>query len=143
MVAQEILAALRDVPPTNGSLRKPAMFILRGLPGSGKSTLADEIERLCYYDFGLSCGVCSADHAFMAGGQYFWNRQELGRAHMTCEAVCREFIRLETDVIVVDNSNIRTEDYKKYFELGYKLFYEPVIVEFVVKDEDEALEKGD
>ena len=56
------------------------MVIMRGVSGCGKSTivkhLMSELDTKC---------VCSADHYFMKGGVYSFDRSQLKYAHEDCQ----------------------------------------------------------
>ena len=120
------------------------MFLMRGLPGSGKSTLVNLLERI----YSGSVAVCSADHYFLdSHGVYNFNRDKIGEAHRVCqqhaEEACRlnrtiltkaslivlVFCRNTTLAVIIDNTNIRADECRPYFQKASQYGYVVIIVE--------------
>ena len=114
------------------------LVILRGMPGSGKSTLAWTVESACR-SAGITCQVCSADDHFTDQlGVYRWNRDELSDAHRYCETAFERAIRTAVPVVVIDNTNLDVDDYARYTRMARQLYYNIVVVEFVLRCLDDA-----
>ena len=118
--------------------RRFFVFVLRGLPGSGKSSLCEDIQQFCR-SLGLSFDQCSADRWFERGGVYDWNDAELHEAHEYCQAKFLFKVRNRTNVIVVDNTNLRRQDYSYYLDVARETRqYETIIIELDVLSEQGA-----
>lgn len=78
--------------------------ILRGIPGSGKTTLAREMGEL----------TVSADDYFMVDGVYCFNPREIHLAHQACWRRFYSEATSDTEVIVVDNTNITAAEIAPY-----------------------------
>ena len=113
------------------------VIVLRGLPGSGKSTLAGQIDYYCSFN-GIDCEICSADRWYTHGGRYNWLREELHEAHVYCRGKALLMMWLAIQVVVIDNTNLRTRDYTEYLEMAEHFWYDFDIVEFTVDNEQEA-----
>lgn len=93
------------------------VVILRGLPGSGKSTWASKQP---------GAVICSADDYFiMPDGQYLFNRGLIGKAHEDCHRKFTLAIGQRRPLIIVDNTNVTTREYRRYAlaagSLGYDI----------------------
>lgn len=96
------------------------VFILRGIPGNGKSKLADT---LC--ENYKSSVICCADDYFtnFETGDYNWDAEKIGSAHLWCKNLFKENLEDQTDIIVVANTNIRQRDVKIYRNLALEYNY--------------------
>lgn len=93
------------------------LYILRGLPGSGKSTYTKENLK--------DAIVCSADDYFTRpDGFYDWNPKLLKNAHDWCFMKASSSMNAEIEKVVIDNTNIKKSQYKKYTEEAKKFGYE-------------------
>lgn len=101
---------------------KKIVYILRAVPGSGKSTVAENLTS----DRNKSSIVCSADDYFMVDGEYKWDKNRLNSAHNWCRYLFEENLKDETEIIVLDNTNIRNKEVSEYrdlaIEYGYRVF---------------------
>lgn len=101
------------------------LFLLRGLPGSGKSFIAEQLHSTY-----PRASVCSTDDYFSRDGIYHWQPNLLPQAHQSCRdrtfSACRNN---RTNVIVVDNTNIRLEEMDPYIRLANDTGYAVVIIE--------------
>lgn len=88
-----------------------------GIPGSGKSTLCKRLVT-AYINKGFSVEVCSADNYFMKNGTYQFNVNQLGLAHKMCQGLFRGALERTTDIVIVDNTNIRPQDRKYYYKIA-------------------------
>jgi len=101
------------------------VIVLQGIPGSGKSTLAaklvEEAQRA-----GHSTAVVSADHYFvkLGNGTFRFMPERLGEAHGECFRNFLGAVVEDTNLIIVDNCNVRAVDCAAYVAaanaFGYK-----------------------
>jgi predicted kinase len=98
--------------------------ILRGISGAGKSTYTRE-------NF-PNATVCSADNFFMQNGVYNWDASKLGRAHDWCLNTFNEALRRNDSSIVVDNTNTKLREFKRYRDEALMYGYEVNVVRLVV-----------
>jgi predicted kinase len=85
----------------------------------------------------------SADEFFMHGGRYEFDRSKLANAHGACRRAFRAAIERGDPVIVVDNTNIRHEEYAEYVKIAKEAGYD-VIIDVVETDlSSEELAKRD
>lgn len=94
------------------------VYILRGIPGCGKSTLADTLLKLSIRSIN-----CCADDYFMVDGEYKFNIDKIGQAHLQCQNKFENALLDEIDIIVVSNTSTRERDVnwyrKRAIESGY------------------------
>lgn len=96
-------------------------IILRGIQGSGKSTFIKNYLK--------DINICSADNFFMSNGTYLFDFNLLHLAHKKCFEDFQNYIINSQDV-VVDNTNITSSSYKKYIDLAKQYDYNIIIIEF-------------
>lgn len=95
-----------------------------GLPGSGKSTRAAQLA----LELGNTT-ICSADSFFInTEGEYVFNRDKLGSAHMQCQRMAEVALAAGHNVII-DNTNVRQRDRSIYVDLGNRF---NIAVEYAV-----------
>lgn len=101
------------------------VYVLRAVPGSGKSTVADALAESAS-KAGLSSDVCCADDFFMHDGEYRFDAEKIGNAHLWCQNKFAENIADGTDVIIVANTSTRSRDVNTYrkpaVDAGYTVF---------------------
>jgi len=86
-------------------------ILMRGYPGCGKSTRAKELSD----EFG-NCSIVSADNYWIdSNGFYKFDVSKLKLAHEYCYNEFKKAIAAGRNVIV-DNTNLKFEDCKKYFD---------------------------
>lgn len=100
------------------------VFIMRGVSGSGKSTIARAIQKVY-----PSAVLCSADDYFMREGEYHFSADDLGSAHKYCQRLAEEAVRKDSNVIIIDNTNVKRWEMKFYMDLARQHLYRTVIVE--------------
>lgn len=100
------------------------MFIMRGVPGSGKSTIARALQQVY-----PSAVICSADNYFMKENEYNYRADDLGSAHKFCQEKAVEAVKNDTNVIVIDNTNVKRWEMKFYLDLARQQLYRVVFVQ--------------
>ncbi|KAL5005692.1 hypothetical protein ScPMuIL_016850 [Solemya velum] len=101
------------------------MFIMRGVPGSGKSTIVRDLVKK-YPD----AVVCSADHYMHSenDNEYKFDANNLREVHEKCQQKAQSSCEIYCPVIVIDNTNIRRWEMKKYLELARSYNYIVIMV---------------
>lgn len=102
------------------------MYIMRGVPGSGKSTIAQSIKQ--QYPAGKAVICCADDFRYNESGQYVWSRDTLRESHSLCENKADVNCRNGTNVIIIDNTNIKKRDMMKYFQIAHSYAYIVTVV---------------
>jgi predicted kinase len=102
------------------------VIVLAGIPGSGKSTLCKRLVN-DYVSKGFSVEVCSADDFFMKSGTYQFDFKLLGSAHKMCQGLFKGALERNTDIVIVDNTNVRSQDRKFYCKLAESYSYTTVL----------------
>jgi predicted kinase len=119
------------------------LYIMRGLPGSGKSTKVKEIikerkerkEKLNKesIDFkeSIDYTICSADDFFVdkKTGKYNFVHSKLPQAHSDCYSKAHSAVFDKIPIVIIDNTNVKQEHFKKYFELAKSWGYSPRIID--------------
>jgi len=111
------------------------VVIMRGIPGSGKSTFVQKLQRI-FPDL----VICSSDLFFELQGSYQFNRTQLGAAHDFCHQAFRTAIVNGANHIVVDNTSIRSRDYRDYITIGSEAGYRVQVVDMLVGGYKNVLE---
>lgn len=111
------------------------LILMQGIPGSGKSTVA----RALYEGNPANTIILSTD-AFW-GEDYNFKPELLGRAHLWNEDRAAAAFRNGTDVIIIDNTNIRRKAVKYYMSLAADYGYNVQVVR-VTCDIDLAIARG-
>lgn len=95
------------------------LIIMRGLPGSGKSTKAREL-------FGEDIDIFSTDDFFVnpETGEYEFDAKLLGRNHGLNVKRTEEAMQNGVTPVIVDNTNTRLYEMKKYVQLAQKYGYD-------------------
>ena len=109
------------------------LILCRGVPGSGKSFEANRIHQEAL-DTGLTSIICSTDSYFMTPDEfgvvaYRFDREKLyGNHKMNQRKSCDEMHK-ETNIVIIDNTNVNSKDIEFYVESGYLYGYEIECVE--------------
>jgi T4 RnlA family RNA ligase len=109
------------------------VIILRGIVGSGKSSLAKLISSM------ESSIICSADDYFVEDGEYKFDKNKLESAHGNCFELFCNSIDKEISTIIVDNTNSKLSEYKKYIDVANLRGYLPIVLEIYCKDRNQAV----
>lgn len=115
---------------------KKYCYVLRGIPGSGKSTRAKEIKDSHEVD-GKQVVTCSADDYFMQpidgdpnkGWVYKYDSSKIAHAHYECRRKASHAMRDGVDVVIIDNTNVRSREMYPYVEMAVIYGYEVELVE--------------
>jgi len=102
------------------------LIIMRGIPGSGKTTKANELMKAS-----PDSVRCSADDfpGYYLNGSYKWSAEACSSAHSYCKSKFKYYLSLETNLIIIDNTNILKRDYKFYKDEAIKNGYKVEICE--------------
>lgn len=97
-------------------------YILRAISGAGKSTLAEYLV-----SGSKSSVICSADDFLTdENGNYNWDQDTVGIAHVWCKNLFKENLEDNTEIIVISNTNVTNKDVNYYrkraIEYGYLVF---------------------
>ncbi len=107
------------------------VIIMKSVAGGGKSTLAKKLTANEPNHI-----ICSADDYHYFGleqtpSNYKFDFNNLHMAHKTCQRKFVEALNNNVSLIVVDNTNIKSRDYKFYFltavEYGYEVEFHTII----------------
>lgn len=109
------------------------VIILRGITGSGKSSLAKLMSLT------ESSTICSADNYFVKDGEYKFNKEQLDYAHRACFGFFCNALDKKINTIIVDNTNSKLLEYKKYVDLAKLRGYVPIVLEIYCKDRNQAV----
>lgn len=94
-------------------MKKPTLFIVRGLPGSGKSTLAKHLTKSIHTHAGTRCHHVEADQFFMSGygpdDPYDFDQRFLGAAHDECYGRTMRYLRRGDSVCVANTFSTQRE----------------------------------
>lgn len=92
---------------------RKVLCLMRGIPGSGKSFFA---KQLCETPKGDTSAIYSTDDFWQTSSGYLFNPHRLGEAH----AWNKDRVRKDTksDIIIVDNTNIRLKEILPYLEIA-------------------------
>ncbi|XP_018026524.1 uncharacterized protein LOC108681948 [Hyalella azteca] len=118
---------IKDQNTIDYVLKSKIAVIMRGLSGSGKSTLASKLLEI-YGDYAIEC---SADFFFnQPDGSYAFDPTLLKEAHNFCyETAKHEMSVVHRPLVIINNTNIKLWEYKKYTNLAKDYCYTVIIME--------------
>lgn len=96
------------------------VIVMSGLPGSGKNYWIEKNHP--------SAAVVSADDYFMKEGIYQFDAEKLGEAHSFCIRRFIELTRIVYPTIMVNNTNLTSEEIAPYYAIGKAYGYEVELV---------------
>ena len=111
--------------------------IMRGLPGSGKSTRATKAAEEARARGELTV-VVGADHYFTRpDGSYEFRGNKLTEAHRECFSKFVDALFNHTHLVIVDNTNIKLDEFDLYLKVALLAGYAVEIDEVKPKDGNE------
>jgi len=110
-------------------------IIMRGVPGSGKSTIATWFEQ-------MGAIVCSTDNYHIVNGEYKFNAEKLGEFHRKNLEYFTEHVQKGTQMVIVDNTNVKRKDYLSYVEEARDNGYEVHAITFVPQDIEKCIKRN-
>ncbi|NDB84359.1 MAG: hypothetical protein EB127_16880 [Alphaproteobacteria bacterium] len=121
---------------------KGLVVCMRAVPGSGKSTFAKKMEKK-FKSEGKSAVIVSADKFFerLGGGEYKFDPKKLPQAHKECFDEFINALENNTDLVIVDNTNLAPWESAKYKEAADKYGYD-FVVKQIEADISEAAKRN-
>ena len=101
-------------------LTMPTVFVLRGLPGTGKTTIAELLSAK------LDAVVISSDNYWSESNPF--DTKKVNDSYKWSFERYKEYIKVKTPFIVVDQTNIKTFNYKHYVDYAQRNGYIAVIM---------------
>lgn len=106
----------QQVPPKR-------LYLLQGVPGSGKSTIANilfqSFGRILPGDLKYSAIILSTDdHRYGDCGHYIFDPKTNVEFHHQTQRDCADQMRMATNYIIIDNTNILREHAYPYIALA-------------------------
>lgn len=95
------------------------IYILRGISGSGKSYFIGLFQNPC---------VCSADHYYMVGKHYLFDKNVIYDAHKMCKFKAEAACKAGLEAIYIDNTNTTWKEIRPYVELANKYDYKVIFI---------------
>lgn len=117
---------------------KRVCILMRSYAGGGKSYRANELAKE------YNAVICSADDFWMKDGQYCFDVTKLKIAHNVCYEKFKNAV-LAGNNVIVDNTNLKFEDIKKYLEFiiinnnNNKFYYSADICQVEYNDIETAI----
>jgi predicted kinase len=95
------------------------LTIIRGLPGSGKSTLAEKMRGVV--------NIEADDYFINQDGEYQFNVEKIGEAHLWCQRTARSELEKGYDV-VVSNTFTTLKEMRPYFYMAKEVGAEFTVI---------------
>lgn len=96
------------------------VILMSGISGAGKDTWIAKNHP--------EAAVVSADSFFMKDGSYTFDASKLGEAHSFCIRRFIELVRIVYPTILVNNTNLTSEEIAPYYAIGKAYGYEVELV---------------
>ena len=112
-------------------------IIMIGLPGSGKSTYA---KNIIIANPDCSSSYHSTDDFFMVDGKYCWSAALLGPYHMRNVSDFKQSCEVGTNIVICDNTNLKTADRKKYIKIAEDAGYNVMCIQMHGKVTEEQID---
>ncbi len=115
------------------------VYIMRGIPGSGKSSIAWDLPAL------VICGssaIHSTDDLCMVDGEYKFDLELAPQRHAQNLENFKASLEKGMEVVVVDNTNIKVQQYEPYVTAAQAAGYRVAFVELLHPTLDEAVERS-
>lgn len=109
------------------------VILMQGIPGAGKSTYARKLasEALAHR---LTVRIVSADDFFMSPkGEYKYDPNLIPKAHEQCINEFRKALRDKVQLVIVDNTNLRSWNLTPYVSGAHEFGYPVRIIRLTVK----------
>lgn len=113
------------------------VVVLRGISGAGKTTYGRHLALEANLS-GRTAEIVSADHHFERSGFYVFDPTDLEEAHASCFRRFLEATARGTNLVIVDNTNIRLLEASPYMLGARAAGYEAKIVEIQCPTETAA-----
>lgn len=111
------------------------VYVLIGPSGSGKTTWTKSFKQKFGDSFVI--GDCSADRYFVdQSGSYKFDGRKLGAAHKACIADFQQMLANDYDIVIVDNTNLRSSDRQIYISTAEEFGYTIIFVKFFSRYEN-------
>ncbi|ATZ80229.1 putative tRNA ligase/uridine kinase [Bodo saltans virus] len=108
----------------NGECIQNLIIIMRGISGCGKTTFTNLLYKSQKEG---NVSICSADHYFTIIGKY--NKDLTNIAHDYCKDEFNTAIKLKTNIIIIDNTNIMKKHFEYYINTAKNLNKDIIIIE--------------
>lgn len=105
-------------------------FILRGLPGTGK----DEIAKYLGNNHSDPPVILSTDQFFIHDGKYQFDKTKLVEAHKATWEAFKSAISSSSEVIIINNTNIKKFHYAHYVDYAQRHGYLTSLVTIPAND---------
>lgn len=103
-------------------------FVMRGIPGSGKSTVARMIAE-SFKNQGDRASIHSTDDLCMVDGEYQFDVELAPARHAQNLENFKDSLERGIPCVIVDNTNVKTEQYIPYVSAAQVAGYRVVFVE--------------